>query len=232
MNLRAFLVVALWPLVTLLTAAASAHSLDSLQRDLFEKEQYFQVKNAPSPDFVLQDAGGKPVALRDLRDKVIVLHFVYARCPDVCPLHAEKIADIQKLINITPMQDQVRFITITTDPENDTPEVLRDYGPLHGLDSTNWMFLTRRQGDPEDATRKLAERFGHGFDKTTDGLQMHGIVTHIIDRSGRWRGNFHGLRFSPTNLVLFVNALVNDVHAPGHVEPQAESVWKRILSWF
>jgi protein SCO1/2 len=232
MNLRSLLIVAFWPFVILLTGGASAHSLESLQQDLFKKEQYFQIKDVPSPDFVLENAAGKPVALRDLRGKVIILHFVYARCPDVCPLHAEKIADIQQLINITPMKDQVQFITITTDPENDIPEVLTEYGPLHGLDSTNWMFLTRRKGDPEDTTRKLAERFGHGFDKTKDGLQMHGIVTHIIDRDGHWRGNFHGLKFRPTNLVVFVNALVNDVHPPGHTEPQAESILKRILPWF
>jgi protein SCO1/2 len=212
--------------------AALAHSLENLQQDLFKKEQYFQIKDEPAPDFVLEDADGKPVALRDLSGKVLVLHFVYTRCPDVCPLHAEKIADVQKMINITPMKEQVEFITITTDPENDTPEVLRSYGPVHGLDPANWMFLTKSRSDPEDTTRKLAERFGHGFDKTNDGLQMHGIVTHIIDRDGRWRGNFHGLNFGPTNLVLYVNALVNDVHRPGDSEHPQLSIFQRILSWF
>jgi protein SCO1/2 len=210
---------------------ALAHSLENLQQDLFKKEQYFQIKDAPAPDFVLEDADGKSVALSNLRGKVLVLHFVYTRCPDVCPLHAEKIANVQKMINITPMKQQVEFITITTDPENDTPEVLRGYGPVHGLDPANWMFLTKRRSDPEDATRKLAERFGHGFDKTGDGLQMHGIVTHIIDRVGRWRGNFHGLNFRPTNLVVYVNALVNDVHRPGDSEHR-QSIFQRIRSWF
>jgi protein SCO1/2 len=41
----------------------------------------------------------------------------------------------------------------------------------------NWLFLTKLQGQPEDATRSLAEAFGHGFDKTDEGLQIHGIVT-------------------------------------------------------
>jgi protein SCO1/2 len=211
---------------------ARAHSPESLQQDLFTKEEYFQIKNESAPDFALEDAKGKSVALGNLRGKVLVLHFVYTRCPDVCPVHAQKIAEIQKMVNITPMREQVQFITITTDPQNDTPQVLHDYGPLQGLDPINWIFLTRRKGDPEDTTRRLAERFGHGFDKVKDGLQMHGIVTHIIDHEGYWRGNFHGLRFSPTNLVLFVNALVNDVHKPGESEPQAQSIVKRILSWF
>jgi protein SCO1 len=233
MKLRYWL-AALAAFLTILpsSGAALAHSLESLQQDLFKKEPYFQVKDESAPDFVLEDTDGKSVALSNLRGKVLVLHFIYTRCPDVCPLHAEKIADVQKMINITPMKEQVEFITITTDPANDLPEVLRSYGPVHGLDPANWMFLTKRRGDPEDATRKLAELFGHGFDKTNDGLQMHGIVTHIIDRDGRWRGNFHGLKFGPTNLVLYVNALVNDVHRPGDSEHPQLSIFQRILSWF
>lgn len=233
MKLRYWL-AALTAVLTVLASLepALAHSLENLQQDLFKKEQYFQFKDESAPDFFLEDADGKSVALSNLRGKVLVLHFVYTRCPDVCPLHAEKIADVQKMINITPMKEQVEFITITTDPENDIPEVLRSYGPVHGLDPANWMFLTKRRSDPEDATRKLAEQFGHGFDKTNDGLQMHGIVTHIIDRDGRWRGNFHGLNFNPTNLILYVNALVNDVHKPGDSKHPQLSIFQRILSWF
>jgi protein SCO1 len=233
MNLR-YLLAALAVLIAIFATPSLtiAHSLESLQQDLFKKEQYFQIKDAPAPDFILENADGKPVGLRDLHGKVIVLHFIYTRCPDVCLLHAEKIADVQTMINITPMKEQVTFITITTDPENDTSEALRSYGPLHGLDPVNWMFLTKRRGDPEDATRKLAERFGHGFDKTNDGLQIHAIVTHVIDRDGGWRGNFHGLKFSSTNLVLFLNGLVNDDHKPGDDEHPEQSFLKRILSWF
>jgi protein SCO1/2 len=232
MNFRCELLAALSTVLGLIAnpLLASAHSLESLQQDLFKKEQYFQIKDEPTPDFALQSAEGKPVALGDFKGKVIVLHFIYTRCPDVCPLHAEKVAEIQKRINITPMKDQVEFISITTDPENDTPDVLRSYGPLHGLVSTNWLFLTKRERDPEDATRKLAERFGHGFDTTKDGLQIHGLVTHVIDQSGRWRGNFHGLQFSSLNLVNFVNGLIN-TQIPHHDESN-ESIWNRIRSWF
>ena len=82
---------------------------------------------------------------------------------------------------------------------------------------------------PEDATRKLAEAFGHKFTKTEDGYQMHGVVTHVIDKEGRWRGNFHGLRFEPVNLVLFVNGLANDAQAPhGH---QDQTLWDKIKAW-
>jgi protein SCO1/2 len=207
---------------------ASAHSLDSLKRQLFDREQYFEVKDRPAPEFTLQDADGREVSLSDLRGTVVVLHFVYASCPDACPLHAEKLAEVQEMINTTPMADEVEFVTITTDPQRDTPAVMREYGPLHGLDPANWVILTSGPDRPEEMTRRLAEEFGHGFTATEDGLQMHGVVTHVIDREGRWRANFHGLRFKATNLVVYVNALVNDVHAPG----EELSFWERVWSLF
>ena len=214
-----------------LVAAAgktAAHSLADLQGALGKREKYFQPIDKPAPEFVLRDVDGREVSLADLRGEVVVLHFVYASCADVCPLHAEKIADIQAKVNLTPMKERVRFVTITTDPQRDTPEVMRDYGRAHGLDPVNWVFLTTLPGQPEDATRRLAQAFGHRFVTTAEGLQIHGVVTHVVDRDGRWRANFHGLRFEPVNLVLFVNALVNDAH---EAKPEP-SLWGRVRDLF
>jgi protein SCO1 len=201
-------------------APARAHSLAQLDAQLERQEKFFQPVDRPAPDFSLQDADGHPWDMGTLKEKVIVLNFIYAGCKDLCPLHSELIARIQKMVNLTPMRDQVQFISITTDPARDTSEVLKAYGPAHGLDGANWTFLTTRAGQSEDATRKLAEQFGHKFTREEDGEFAHGIVTHVIDREGRLRGNFHGLDFDPTNLVTFVNALVNDVHKPGQAEDQ------------
>jgi len=225
---NSILVVVLLLLAPVLPLAA--HSLEELQGQLGEREKYFQPIGKSAPDFTLQDAEGRAVALEDLRGKVVVLHFVYTSCPDVCPLHAERVSVIQAMVNQTPMRELVQFVTITTDPEHDTPEVMRDYGPAHGLDPINWTFLTSGPDRPEDTTRELAERFGHTFTQTEEGYQVHGVVTHVIDREGRWQSNFHGLKFEPTNLVVYVNALVNDAGRSHAHEPQ--SVWEAIRGWF
>ncbi len=210
-------------------STSEAHSLKELRNVLGDREKYFQPIDKKAPVFELQDINGHAMRLAGFRDKVIVLHFVYTRCPDVCPLHAERIAEIQEMINQTPMKDQVQFISVTTDPENDTPENLSDYGPSHGLDPVNWVFLTSGPGRPT-ATRELAERYGHKFTLTKEGYQMHGVVTHVIGREGRWRANFHGMNFNPTNLVLFVNALVNDVHRPERRGDR--SFWDKVRELF
>ncbi len=229
--------IARWIFALLMTVsmapAAAAHSLKYLEQKLTDKEPYFQVINKLSPDFTLRDADDRIWKLEDFREKVLVLHFVYAGCPDICPLHAERIAHLQALINPTPMKELVRFITITTDPVNDTDEVLRDYGLAHGLDPVSWLFLTTAPEQPEDTTRQLAAAFGHRFAKVEGSYQVHGTVTHIIDREGRWRANFHGLDFEPVNLVMFVNALTNDVHhGRGNGGGGDRSWWGRFRSLF
>jgi protein SCO1 len=199
---------------------AMSHSLDFVQQQLVEKEDYFQPVDNEIPDFALQDAKGSLVEMADLRGKVVILYFIYTNCGDFCPLHTELIATLQAMINPTPMRDKVAFVTVTTDPARDTGAVLAEYGEAHGADSSNWLFLTTRPGQPEDTTRILAKAYGLEFTQTEDGEQMHGVVTNVIDQDGRLKARFHGLKFDPLGLVTFVNALVNrDVPDDGHGNP-------------
>ena len=84
----------------------------------------------------------------------------------------------------------------------------------HGLDPHNWTFLTTRKGQAEDATRKLSEEYNVRFEPLEGGQQMHGVVTHVIDRGGRFAAKFHGLKFDPLNLVMYVNGLTNNAKRP------------------
>lgn len=192
--------------------ALADHPGDDLDARMTEKEKYFQAIDEPAPDFALADAEGNPVRLSDFADEVVVLHFVYASCPDVCPLHAQKIAEIQGMINDSAMTDMVQFVSVTTDPKNDTPDIiLRDYGEWHGLDPANWVFLTSQASQPEDATRALARDYGLKFTMSAGSdAQMHGVVTHVIDRGGRLAAKFHGMKFQNVNAVLYINGLINN----------------------
>jgi protein SCO1/2 len=210
--------------------AASAHSLKDLDHELFSKEKFFQPVDIAAPGFSLKDADGRTFSLSDFHGKVVVLNFIYTNCPDACPLQAEKIAGIQKIINQTPMKDLVSFVTITTDPKRDYGQVLSDYGRAHGLDSANWVFLTAGPDQPEDATRKLARAYGLEFTPDSDGLETHGVVTHVIDQSGRMLARFHGLEFDSTNLILFVNALTN--HLQDHHHDADQGLWPWLKGFF
>lgn len=211
-----------------LTASGVLAHEDHADIDTFmgSEEQFFQAIDEPAPPFDLVDAEGSPVSLSDFADKIVVLNFIFASCTDVCPLQSEVIADIQDKINVSPMKDMVQFITITTDPETDTPDVLRSYGEVHGLDPANWIFLTARPTDPEDTTRELSEAYDNTFTPLEDGQQMHGVVTNVIDRGGRLAAKFHGLRFEPVNMVLYINGLINEPHEAA--EAPDEGWWGRL----
>ena len=191
--------------------AGLAHSLEAVEKMLSDREFYLEVVNQRAADFTLLDPSGRAVNLKEFRGKVVVLYFIYTNCPDECPLQSEKLAGIQKAINATPMRDMVRFIAVTTDPARDTPAVLRAYGPLHGLDPANWVFLTSGIDRPA-ATRNLAGQYGLKFTPGEGSVQTHGIVTHVIDKSGNLRARYHGLKFNDTNLIIHINALTNDNH--------------------
>ena len=190
---------------------AFSHSLEKFEQKIHKREAYAQIVQGKAPGFTLMDADGKKVELSDFRGNVVVMNFLYTNCPDICPLHSEKVASIQESINQTPMKDMVQFITITTDPAFDTPKILKSYGREHGLDLVNWIFLTSGVNKPA-ATRKLAERYGFKFTLGKEGYQMHGIVTMIIDKIGNLRAKYHGLKFNKTTMILHINAFTNDNH--------------------
>ena len=216
-------------MVAAFSTPAFPHSLGELSREFLNAEKYFQPVDSVAPGFTLQDADGHSVSLADFRGKVVVLHFIYTTCPDFCPLHAEKIAEIQKMVNITPMKDQVEFISITTDPKRDFGETLREFGKDHGLDPVNWTFLTAAPGAPEDSTRALAKSYGAEFKLMPNGGQMHGVVTSVIRGDGRLVARFHSLKFESLNLVKFVNALINDHHPQSRSEP---GFWEKLKEIF
>lgn len=195
---------------------ALGHSLDDLESGLLEREPFVEIVQRPAPGFDLRDAEGKPVRLADFRGKVVVLYFIYATCADLCPPQSAAIADVQEMVNQTPMGDQVEFIAITTDPARDGPNVLRTYGAKQGLDPANFTFLTSGPDQAEE-TRTLARLYGLKFTATKDGEQIHAAVTHVIDKEGALRARYHGLNFKSINLVMQLNALVNDFDA--HASP-------------
>lgn len=210
--------------------AAAHHPGADLDKIVGSKENFFQAIDKPAPSFELQDAEGNRIGLEAFSGKVVILNFIYAGCPDVCPLHSEKIADIQSKINESPMKEAVQFITVTTDPSKDTVEVLESYGKIHGLDDANWAFLTVAADQNEDSTRALAQTYGHKFTPNNEGYQIHSVVTHVIDTDGRLAANFYGLRFDSLNLVLYVNGLINNAYGPK--EKPEESWMDKVKSWF
>lgn len=157
-----------------------------------------------APEFTLTDQNGAPLALRDLRGKVVAVTFIYATCTDTCPVVTEKLASLQKPLGAD-FGSRIRFIAITVDPEVDSPAVLRAYAKAHSADSQGWSFLTGTPSGVQDVVR----RYG-GFAKKGERGVDHVFLTSLIDRQGRLRVQYLGYRFKPDEMLADLRALLRE----------------------
>jgi protein SCO1 len=161
-------------------------------------------KIGPAPDIALTDQDSQPFSLARQRGKVAVVTFIYASCVDTCPLLTAKMVGLQKKLG-KDFGSRVYFVSITVDPERDTPEVLRKYGEAHSANLAGWAFLTS-PAEIQDVTR----RYGIFVKKQERGDVDHTFLTSIIDQSGTLRVQYLGMRFDPNEFLRDVRSLLRE----------------------
>ena len=161
----------------------------TLIRPLLRREPEPPPVQGRLPAFELVDQDRKPFTLNDLEGSVWVVDFIFTSCPSICPLLTDAMGKLQERYSAYGV-DGVKLLSITVDPDNDTPEVLRDYARAHEADPERWTFLT---GDPEAIRALVLDGFRAplGEPAQTDaGLIdiMHTGEFVILDPSGGIRG--------------------------------------------
>ncbi|SET85210.1 protein SCO1/2 [Marinobacter segnicrescens] len=207
--------VLLIAMVALGSTNAMAHSMEDVEASLNEKERYAQFVDQPAPEFDLTGVDGNTLSLADLNGKTVVLNFLYTRCTEACPFHMNLIRQLQTGVEEEGLSEEVVFITIATDREDvaGTRDNMRAYGDNFDLNPDNWHFLYRGEGEPPGLTSELAKAYGVQFRDTGEGVQVHGVVTHVIDPEGQMRARFHGLKFKPEHLVTYLTAIAKGPNA-------------------
>src|SRR5262249_55434497 len=133
-----------------------------------------------APDFNLRAEDGAKVALRSYRGKVVAVTFIFASCSATCPILTAKLATVQDDLG-TAFGPKVAFLSITVDPEHDTPDVLKQYAHTYGANSAGWHFLT---GSPR-AIVDVKRRYGV-FAANSPGREVeHTNLISIIDPRGK-----------------------------------------------
>ena len=136
----------------------------------------------PVPDFTMTGQDGNTLKLSDLRGKVVVLTFIYTRCPmpDFCPLMDRKFSDLAQHVAVFPNKAKdIRLISLSFDPEHDTPEILRKHAQVRGAIPPLWTYAVASH--PELA--KIAAPLGLFFGP--DGGEIaHNLCTAVIDPRG------------------------------------------------
>jgi protein SCO1/2 len=160
------------------------------------------------PDFRLIDQKSRPIALSDLRGKVVAINFIYTSCPlpNFCLRIANNFGVLQKRLKAQLERDLV-LLTVTFDPVHDTPAVLARYASQWDADPATWHFLT----GPSNDVQRVCQLFGvDSF--TDDGLMNHSLRTAIIDQRGAMVANIEGNRFTSDQLVDLTNAVLDSTN--------------------
>ena len=156
------------------------------------------------PDFSFTNQYGRRVSLRQFRGKVLLMTFIYTRCPfpDFCPRVSSNFDEIYKQVGADrSLQSGMRLLTLSFDPEHDTPKVLRDYAfkVAHTQDAAlfnDWVFGV----PPKDELARIADFFGVIY-KSEGGMITHNLSTTVIGPDGKIVKWYHGNDWQVSDLI-------------------------------
>ncbi len=159
----------------------------------------------PASEFTLTAQDGRRISLGELRGKVVAVTFIYATCADTCPILTAKMAGLQARLGAD-FGPKVYFLSVTVDPERDTPAVLRQYAKLHHSNPAGWAFLTGTPGE----IREVARRYGVFYKRTRRGDVEHTFLTSLVDQEGLLRVQYMGVRFDPEEMLRDLQSLLRE----------------------
>ena len=133
------------------------------------------------PDFQFRDQNDKPFGSQQMLGKVCVVDFIFTRCRGICPVMANRYTHLYRLFREAP---DLQLISVSVDPEFDSPEVLSQYAASYGMTDGRWILLHA----PLEHVKDLCE---NGFMLPAEDLpQGHSGKFALIDRQGRIRGYY------------------------------------------
>jgi protein SCO1/2 len=161
----------------------------------------------PVADAPLVDQSGQALPFSTLKGHRVALTFIYTRCPlvEFCPRMVYHFRTLQQLVKSAPDLADVRLLTVTLDPEFDTPAVLAPYAERAGADPARWSFVT---GEPA-AVAQFASQFGLYVERNPDNAIdiTHNLVTALVDAGGRLVTLHTGNDWTPKQLVADLSAI-------------------------
>jgi protein SCO1/2 len=162
----------------------------------------------PAKDFTLKSELGESISLSDYRGKVVLVNFMFTRCYDICPILTGKLAMIHEELKVE-HGDDVRFLSVTVDPEYDSPAVLREFAEAMVYDPKGWSFLTGTEAE----VKTVANAYGVLMAKTSAAFVNHNLLTTVVDREGVMRVQYLGERFDHMDLYADLAALITGTRA-------------------
>jgi protein SCO1/2 len=163
------------------------------------------------PDYTMVNQDGKDIRLHNFRGKVLLLTFIYTRCPlpEYCNLMSTNFAEVDRQLQTDPASySKTHLLSITIDPEYDTPKVLRSYGAAHTERYQNetfehWDFAT----GSKDQIKGVAQFFGLRYFEANDQI-VHGLRTVIVGTDGKVAKVYRDNQWKPEEVAKEMEGLV------------------------
>jgi len=155
------------------------------------------------PDFKLTNQSGKPIRFSQYKGKAVLVTFIYTRCPmaDFCPKMNHDFAEVDKALAADPaVYSHTHLLSISFDPKNDTPSVLKDYAQAYaGIGSrfAHWEFAV----PPAKELEQLTQWFDVGISPAQDGTITHSLSTVLIDKDGKVAAFYPSNDWTPAEVV-------------------------------
>jgi protein SCO1/2 len=141
------------------------------------------VKIGPAPKFELLNQDNLKISNETYKGKVYVLEFFFSTCPSICPKMNQSMLQIEKKFFGNP---NFGIVSITIDPEHDTPAVLKEHREFLGVKSSNWNFLTGDKTYIFDLSNKGFNLYAGQNNKAQGGFEHSGLFA-LIDKNGNIR---------------------------------------------
>ncbi len=142
-------------------------------------------------DFTLTNQDGNVTTLADLSNQVWIADIIFTRCAGSCPIMSTQMKSLQDAL---PSNSRAKLVTLTTDPDYDTPSILKRYGERYGADFQRWTFLTGAKGELAGlaaGSLKLGSTPVSPQDRTNSvDLFVHSTIFVVVDKQARLRGSF------------------------------------------
>lgn len=178
-----------------------------------------------SKDFeVIEDIGNSTYDLIDqegsakkfpafVKNKIVVAGYIFTNCPDICPLTTNNMRLIQERLKKDEVEG-VQFVSVSFDPDNDTPDVLKKFAGIRNLDLSNWTFLTGAKSEIDKLMKKVGVLAVPGDSTVFPSGKVSYYYIHtdriqLIDGEGKIRKNYTGSAISVDEIVDDIKSIAN-----------------------
>jgi protein SCO1 len=161
------------------------------------------------PDFALIDQYGQPIKLSDFSGKTVAITFLYTRCPfaNYCFRLSNNFGRVERRFAQRMGKDLV-LLSVTFDPETDSPAVLKKYASTWKENTGGWYFLT----GPIPEIRRVCHMFGMSV-WSDEGMLAHSLHTAVIGQDGKLIANLDGNEFTAQQLGDLIQNIIDGDHA-------------------